>query len=120
MRRRAPGGRIAAGPNDCRGRRSRPGARAGFGLEGGRERKAGGGLPRSSCRETLGTDQEEAPNPRGNRPEPAGRNREPKPPQEPPVEAAKPNESFLAKPSFQRRREPTERKHPPNTRGNHS
>ena len=79
------------------------GALAGFGLEGGRERKAGGGLPRRNCRETPGTDQEE---PLAKTPQkPPEGTAEPKLPREPPAEAAKPSESFLAKPFFQKRRE---------------
>ena len=91
------------------------GALAGFGLEGGGERKVGEdcpaetagsrseGAPAEPLREPPGSDQEEPPAEHPQ--EPAGRNHRAKTPRKLPAEAAKPNESFLAKPFFQKRRE---------------
>ena len=84
------------------GRETRPpGARAGFGLERDRERKAGEGLPCGNCRE------------------PPERRARAKAPQQLPVEAAQPNESFCRS-FFQKAGEGTHREEPPpEPRGNH-
>ena len=70
-------------------------------LPGGTAREE---APAEHPQEPAGRNRRATPS-RRNHPEPPGKKHPPGTPRRPPAGAAKPNESFLAKPSFQRRRE---------------